>query len=161
MNQINPVPNFHFLFFIKIVIRVENIAVNEINSPTGYTDHNLFNSLFVVSGFTDNKLVLAFHMKLSPKAKKTPNGINDNVIEKNKMSARTLLFSGLLILEKNIIIDIATHNIIQTKWKWYQYGFNMSIKACRVLGTIIHWLFKKKYTYAHKRYVMMIATGNR
>jgi hypothetical protein len=66
-----------------------------------------------------------------------------------------------LMLEKNIIIDIATHNIIQTKWKWYQYGFNMSIKACRVLGTIIHWLFKKKYTYAHKRYVMMIATGNR
>jgi hypothetical protein len=56
-------------------------------------------------------------MKLSPKAKNTPNGINDNVIEKNKISARTLLFSGLLMLEKNIIIDIATHNIIQTKWK--------------------------------------------
>ena len=120
MNQINHVPNFHFLFFIKTVIRVENIAINEINNHTGYTDHNLFNSLCVVSGFTAKKPVLAFPIKLSPKAKNTPNGINDNVIEKNNISARTLLFSGLLMLEKNIIIDIATHNIIQTKWKWYQ-----------------------------------------
>lgn len=117
INQINPVPNFHFLFFIKTVINVVNIAANDTNNQTGYTDPNLFNSLCVVKGFTANRLVLAFQIKLSPKARNTPNGIKDNVIEKNSMSAQTLLFSALFILEKNIIIDIAIPNSIHTKWK--------------------------------------------
>ena len=161
INQINHVPNADFLCFIKIVNNVVIIATNETNRPIGYTDHNLFSSLCIVKGFTDSRLVLAFHIKLSQKAKKTHSGINDNVIEKNKISARIFLFSGLFMLEKNIIMDIATHNSNQTKWKWYQYGFSISNKACRVLGIMVHWLFKKKYTYAHKIYVIIIATGNR
>ena len=72
MNQINPVPNFHFLFFIKIVINVVNIAANDINNHTGYTDHNLFSSLWVVSGFTAKKPVLAFPIKLSQKPRIPP-----------------------------------------------------------------------------------------
>jgi hypothetical protein len=117
INQINPVPNFHFLFFIKTVINVVNIAANDTNNQTGYTDPNLFNSLCVVRGFTAKRLVLAFQIKLSPKARNTPNGIKDNVIEKNSMSTQTLLFSALFILEKNIIIDIAIPSSIHTKWK--------------------------------------------
>ena len=87
------------------------------NNHTGYTDHNLFNSLFVVKGFTAKNPVLAFHIKLSQNAKNTHKGIKDNVIEKNKISAQTLLFSLLFTVEKNITIDIITHIKIQTKWK--------------------------------------------
>ena len=115
MNQINHLPKFHFL--IIIVNKTLTAATKETNNPIGYTDHILFNSLFVVSGLTDKKLVLAFHIKLSQNAKNIPKGISDNVIEKNRISAQILLFSGLFIVEKNIIIDIATHNNIQTKWK--------------------------------------------
>ena len=120
INPINHVPKIRLFLLINNVISVATIAANETNNQTGYTDHNLFSSLFVVRGFTDKKLTLAFHIKLSPNTKNIPNGINDNVIEKNNISAQTLLFSTLLTLEKNIIIDIATHNNIQTKWKWYQ-----------------------------------------
>ena len=105
--------------------------------------------------------MLAFHMKSSQNAKKIHNGINDNAIEKNKISARTLLFSALFIVAKNIIIDIAIPSNIQTKWKWYQYGFSISNTASQVLGNIVHWLFKKKYAYAHEMYVIIIASGNR
>jgi len=115
----------------------------------------------MVSGFTAKRLVLTFHIKLSQNTKNIHNGINDNVIEKNSISAQTLLFSALFIVEKNIIIDIVTPNKIQTKWKWYQYGFSILINDSRVLGIIVHWLFRKKYTYAHKIYVINIATGNR
>ena len=135
--------------------------MKETNNQTGYADHNLFNSLCVVNGLTDKKPTLAFHIKLSQKAKKAPNGIKDRVMEKKKISAQTLLFSALFTVEKNIIIDKVIPNKIQTKWKWYQYGFNISNKDSRVLGTIDHWLFKKKYTYAHRIYVIIIATGNK
>ena len=94
--------------------------MTETNNHTGYTDHNLFNSLCVVNGLTDKKPTLAFHIKLSQKAKQAPNGINDKAIEKNKISAQTLLFSALFIVEKNIIIDKVIPSKIQTKWKWYQ-----------------------------------------
>ena len=115
----------------------------------------------MVRGFTDNGQTLAFQIKLSQKAKNTPNGINDNTIEKNKISAQIFLFSALLTVEKNIIIDIVIPNKIQTKWKWYQYGFNISNRDSRVLGKIVHWLFKKKYTYAHNKYVIIIDGGKK
>ena len=118
MNQINHVPKIHCLFLINNVRSIVIIATNETNNQIGQTDQNLFNSLFVVNGFTAKNHVLAFQIKLSPKAKNIHNGISDNVIEQNNISARTLLFSALFTLEKKINIDIATHSNIQTKWKW-------------------------------------------
>ena len=114
---INQVQNIHFFLFSKIVISVVIIAAKETNNQTGCTDHSLFSSLFVVKGFTAKNQVLAFQIKLSPKTKKIPNGIKDNVIEKNSISAQTLLFSDLLIVEKNKSIEMTTQMMIPTKWK--------------------------------------------
>gem|GEM_PF-6494575 len=71
----------------------------------------------MVSGLTENRPALDFHIKLSPKTKNIPKGISDNTDEKNNISIRIFLFSSLFIFLKNINNEIITPISIPTKWK--------------------------------------------
>lgn len=159
INHNNHVQKSFFPCLINSVSSIVIIEAIERNIHTGYTAHSLFNSLFNVSGFTAIIPVLIFQIKLSQNTKNIHNGINDIAMAKNKISAQTLLFSCLFIDEKNISIAMIIQPNIHTKWKWYPYGFNISRNADHDVGIMVHWLFKKKYTYAQNIYAKNIASG--
>lgn len=150
---------FFLLCLISSVNSIVIIEAIERNIHTGYTAQSLFNSLFKVNGLTAKNPVLIFQIKLSQNTKNIHNGINDIAIAKNKISTQIILFSCLFIDEKNINIAMTIHVKIHTKWKWYPYGFNISQNADHDVGIIVHWLFKKKYTYAQSMYAKNMASG--
>jgi hypothetical protein len=100
-----------------------------------------------------------FHIKLSHINKNIPNGTIQRQNEKNKISARTFLFSILLIFLKNKTIRRNIHKTIQAKLKLYQYG-EININSSLLL-TGNNQKINTKLKYVHKKYINTINNGNR
>ena len=107
-------------FFLRIILGVE-ISIwiisipNDINNPTGYTQSNLVKALLSVSARIAKILSVGVQITVSQSVKKIHNIIMAFASEKNIISARVFLFSTLLILEKNIHIQIREATKIPTK----------------------------------------------
>ena len=135
-NMINIPINHHNpnQFFLRIILGVE-ISIwiisipNDINNPTGYTQSNLVKALLSVSARIAKILSVGVQITVSQSVKKIHNIIMAFANEKNIISARVFLFSTLLILEKNIHIQIREATKIPTKWILKLFGLNIFKKV--------------------------------